>query len=129
MLRFARVASFAALVLTLPQLALAHAVLVSSTPKVHGTVAGPAVHVRLQFNSRVDGPHCTLAIVGATGPAQPLKLSSQPAPDTIAADAADLKPGAYTIRWQALASDGHITRGEIPFQVESSAPARDSNRR
>ena len=126
---FARVLSFAALALTLPQLALAHAVLVASTPKLHGTVAGPQVHVRLQFNSRVDGPHCTLAIVGASGPAQTLKLGSQPAPDSIAADAADLKPGAYTIRWQALASDGHITRGEIPFRVESSGPSRDSNSR
>ncbi len=121
---FARGFSFAALALTLPQLALAHAVLVASTPKLHGTVAGPTVHVRLQFNSRVDGPHCTLMIAGA---AQSLRLLPQPAPDAIAADAADLKPGAYTLRWQALASDGHITRGEIPFRVESSAPSRDSN--
>ena len=124
---FARVFSLAALALTLPQLALAHAVLVASTPKLHGTVAGSQVHVRLQFNSRVDGPHCTLAIVGTSGPARTLKLDPQPAPDTIAADAADLKPGAYTVRWQALASDGHITRGEIPFRVESSGPPHDSN--
>jgi len=30
---------------------------------------------------------------------------------------ATLKPGSYTLRWQALAPDGHITRGEIPFTV------------
>jgi methionine-rich copper-binding protein CopC len=30
---------------------------------------------------------------------------------------AELKPGAYTIRWQALALDGHITRGDLPFTV------------
>jgi methionine-rich copper-binding protein CopC len=29
-----------------------------------------------------------------------------------------LSAGGYTIRWQALASDGHITRGEIPFVVQ-----------
>jgi methionine-rich copper-binding protein CopC len=28
-----------------------------------------------------------------------------------------LAPGKYTIRWQALSVDGHITRGEIPFIV------------
>jgi methionine-rich copper-binding protein CopC len=28
-----------------------------------------------------------------------------------------LQAGKYLIRWQALAPDGHITRGEIPFTV------------
>jgi methionine-rich copper-binding protein CopC len=26
--------------------------------------------------------------------------------------------GEYKLRWQVLASDGHITRGEISFQVK-----------
>jgi methionine-rich copper-binding protein CopC len=30
---------------------------------------------------------------------------------------ADLSPGAYSVRWQVLAVDGHITRGEVPFTV------------
>jgi len=30
-----------------------------------------------------------------------------------------LAAGAYRLRWQVLASDGHITRGEIPFTVTS----------
>jgi methionine-rich copper-binding protein CopC len=29
----------------------------------------------------------------------------------------DLKRGAYKLRWQVLAADGHITRGEIFFKV------------
>ena len=28
-----------------------------------------------------------------------------------------LSPGAYVLRWQVLAIDGHITRGDIPFVV------------
>jgi methionine-rich copper-binding protein CopC len=28
-----------------------------------------------------------------------------------------LAPGDYRLRWQVLAYDGHITRGEIPFTV------------
>jgi methionine-rich copper-binding protein CopC len=31
-----------------------------------------------------------------------------------------LAAGAYRLRWQVLASDGHITRGEIPFTVTAS---------
>ena len=30
---------------------------------------------------------------------------------------ADLVPGAYIVRWQALALDGHLTRGDVPFTV------------
>jgi copper resistance protein C len=30
---------------------------------------------------------------------------------------ADLQPGAYSLRWQVLAVDGHITRGDVPFTV------------
>ena len=26
-------------------------------------------------------------------------------------------PGAYVVRWQVLAIDGHITRGDVPFTV------------
>ena len=26
-------------------------------------------------------------------------------------------PGAYVVRWQVLAVDGHITRGDVPFTV------------
>ena len=29
----------------------------------------------------------------------------------------DLTPGAYIIRWQVLAVDGHITRGDVPLTV------------
>ena len=30
---------------------------------------------------------------------------------------AELAAGAYVLRWQVLAIDGHITRGEVPFRV------------
>lgn len=37
-------------------------------------------------------------------------------PDVVSAGA-ELAPGAYTLRWQVLAVDGHITRGDVPFTV------------
>lgn len=101
----------------LPQLALAHAVLLASTPKAGGLVIGDRMHIDLKFNSRVDGPHCTLALVGPDGKARSLVMGAQGAPDEISSDADGLHKGAYTLRWQALASDGHITRGSIPFHV------------
>ncbi len=118
MFKLFRVPVLAALVLAVPQFALAHAVLVSSTPKDGDTVHGPALHIAMKFNSRVDGPRCTLSLAGENGNLQNLSIEGQGAPDEIASDASGLHKGAYTLRWQALAADGHITRGEIHFHVD-----------
>ncbi len=98
-------------------LALAHAVLLSSMPTMHARVHGPVVAIDLKFNSRVDGSRSRLVLVLANGSAKALVLMKQPSPEELAARAA-VTPGAYTVRWQAVAADGHITRGEIPFTVQ-----------
>ncbi len=106
------------LLLLTPRDALAHAVLVSSTPAAHASVKGPHVAIQLKFNSRIDGAHSRLYLVGPDGKVKTLVLAGHAAPDELAAQSVRLSAGAYTIRWQALATDGHITRGEIPFTVE-----------
>jgi methionine-rich copper-binding protein CopC len=101
-----------------PQIALAHAVLLASTPSAHATIKGPEITVHLKFNSRIDGARSRLYLADSNGTVRTLKLTPQDAPDSIAAESITLSAGEYTIRWQALAADGHITRGEIPFAVQ-----------
>ncbi len=116
---FSRVFVGSILALGVPQFALAHAVLVHSAPQRDEVVhTATGLHVQLKFNSRVDGPHCTLSLAKADGKAGNLPLSKQVAPNELDANAPALEPGTYSLRWQALASDGHITRGEIPFRVQ-----------
>ena len=118
---FPRTLFFAAilsLVLFVPRHALAHAVLIESTPAAHAILKGPQIAVHLKFNSRIDGARSRLYLVDPDGKVQTLALSPQDAPDTLSAQSVKLTAGAYTIRWQALASDGHITRGEIAFTVQ-----------
>ncbi len=110
-------AIFSAILLT-PKLTFAHAVLLASTPTAHAKVKGPKLAIQLKFNSRIDGAHSRLYLVDGSGKVQALTLSPQDAPDTLAAESVKVSAGGYTIRWQALASDGHITRGEIPFVVQ-----------
>jgi methionine-rich copper-binding protein CopC len=43
---------------------------------------------------------------------------AQPSPDVLSATGHGLTKGAYVLRWQVLADDGHITRGEVPFHVD-----------
>ena len=105
-------------VVVIPRQASAHAVLLASTPAANATVKGPSVAIHLKFNSRLDGKRSRLYLVDASGKVQTLTIAAQDAPDTLDAGEVKVTPGAYTIRWQALAADGHITRGEIPFTVQ-----------
>jgi methionine-rich copper-binding protein CopC len=51
-------------------------------------------------------------------------LQRQSSPDVLTASVSGLKPGDYVIRWQVLASDGHISRGEVPFKVIQPASGK-----
>lgn len=94
-----------------------HAVLVEAAPGANSTVTGPDISIRLRFNSRIDAGRSRLALLMPDGSTRQLESAHQPAPDTLAAEGKGLKPGSYRLRWQVLASDGHITRGEVPFKV------------
>ena len=116
--RYLLLAILFSVVVLAPKLAMAHAVLLASKPSIHGTVKGPEIAVQLKFNSRIDGERSRLYLVDSNGKSQTLTLTPQSAPDMLGAQSVKVNAGAYTIRWQALASDGHITRGEIPFIVQ-----------
>jgi copper resistance protein C len=98
----------------------AHAVLLESSPSLKGIVSGPDLPIKLRFNVRIDAARSRLTLVGPGGSMQPLEISTPAPPDTLSAQATGLAAGEYRLRWQVLASDGHITRGEIPFTVTRS---------
>ena len=95
----------------------AHALVIESSPAIDGNVVGPQVDITLRFNSRLDHQRSRLTLIGADGTEHRLTLSPADAPDILQAKATDITPGAYKLRWQVLAVDGHITRGDIPFRV------------
>lgn len=95
--------------------AFAHAHLLSSNPQANATVQGPGITIDLKFTSLVDSAGSRLDLVLPSGKVKTLKITS-PSDSELGAQT-QLNPGKYVIRWQALATDGHITRGEIPFTV------------
>jgi copper resistance protein C len=109
--------SLALLMAVSPRAALAHAVLLSSTPQKNATVNGPDITINLKYNSRVDGARSSLSLLRPDGTVERISAPTQSAPDLLSATGHGLAKGAYVLRWQVLASDGHITRGEVPFQV------------
>jgi methionine-rich copper-binding protein CopC len=112
------VCSFAALAMLLvARSAIAHAILLESAPAINSTVAGPSVPIKLRFNVRIDATRSRLTLVKPDATSQSLAITKDAPADTLASQAQTLLAGEYRIRWQVLASDGHITRGEILFHV------------
>ena len=102
-----------------PDQARAHAILMDSQPAARASMpAGPAA-ITLRFNSRVDHARSRMAL-RAAGTETALPVDPASATDSLAAFAT-LAPGDYVVRWQVLAVDGHITRGDVPFTVQAPA--------
>jgi methionine-rich copper-binding protein CopC len=95
-----------------------HAVLVAARPAVNGSVSGPDIDVELRFNSRIDAARSRLTLVLPNQRLRPVSLLASVTPATLDAHVTGLGSGDYRLRWQVLAIDGHITRGEVPFQVK-----------
>jgi len=102
-----------------PRPAAAHAILMDSVPAVNGTAKGPDIAIDLRYNSRIDHKRSrlTLTLPDQSQQVLPIDLDG---PDDRLDTKASLPPGAYTLRWQVLAIDGHITRGDVPFTVEGN---------
>ena len=114
-----------ALLLTLALLAVGirlegHAILKSSSPTNGGSVTGPDAQISLTFNVRIDAARSKLQLLMPDASTVELPLAKLSSPETLASKLTGLKPGAYVIRWQVLAPDGHISRGEIPFTVRKN---------
>jgi methionine-rich copper-binding protein CopC len=97
-----------------------HAILKQTNPAANSQVPGPDVPIMLKYNVRIDAKLSKLSLLHPDNSTTDLKIEEQETPDTLNSKATGLPPGAYRIRWQVLAPDGHITRGEIPFTVTGS---------
>lgn len=101
-----------------PRVALAHAVLVSAQPAENSVVTGPDVAVLLKFNSRIDTQHSILTLLAPDGKVGKVGIGNQSEPGLLSAKLTGLLKGAYELRWQVLAVDGHVTRGTVLFRIK-----------
>ena len=95
-----------------------HAIVLSTTPHLREIVRGPDVPIKIQFNSRIDSKRSRLILIAPDGQQTALGIVEASSEDSLISEAKGLKSGAYLLRWQVLALDGHITRGEVPFRVQ-----------
>jgi methionine-rich copper-binding protein CopC len=95
----------------------AHAIIVSAQPAAGASVSGPDVDLAFTFNVRVDPQRSKLTLTGPDGSNSDIVIVANDSPAVLAGHLTGLKPGSYSVRWQVLATDGHITRGDVAFTV------------
>ncbi|WP_034996975.1 copper resistance CopC family protein [Beijerinckia mobilis] len=99
------------------QRALPHAIVLNSSPAINAVVTGESVAIHLHFNSRIDHARSKLTLYAPDGTQGNISLSADSPADDLNTEVKALTPGAWRLRWQVLSTDGHITRGDIPFTV------------
>jgi methionine-rich copper-binding protein CopC len=110
-------ATLATMLLVGSPAAFAHAMLVHSTPADQAVVHNHQVDIALDYDSRIEASRCTVKLTDAAGKPVALQMEPSTKPSELSAVAHGLANGKYQIHWQVLASDGHITRGDITFTV------------
>ena len=113
--RRAALAVMAAVIL-FPRLGMAHAILVASEPAAGAKIPPGQTTLKLRFNSRIDRTRSRLTLTRPDQTRTTPPIDPEGQPDVLTA-AVTLTPGAYVVRWQVLAIDGHITRGDVAFSV------------
>jgi methionine-rich copper-binding protein CopC len=99
-----------------PGPARAHAILEESSPPAGASVKAGPLNLRFRYNSRIDRGRSRLILIRSDRTRDTIPIAPDGPPDIVAAHL-DLKQGAYVVRWQVLAVDGHVTRGDVPFTV------------
>ena len=104
-----------------PGAAHGHAIVVAARPPMNATVATGALDVALRFNSRIDRARSRLVLRAPDGTETAVAPARDAPPDTLAGRAELRAAGAWTLDWQVLSFDGHVTRGQIRFRVRDGA--------
>lgn len=106
-----------------PVSALAHAAVLSSRPAPNALVAPGELSFQLQFSSRVDAARSRLTLI-APDHAKTQVPFAERSPGVLSGQARVGTPGRWTLRWQVLSVDGHVTRGDVPFTVDPGVRTR-----
>jgi copper resistance protein C len=98
-------------------LAWAHAYPAVSIPNNGATVKEPPREVRIQFTEGIEIAFSQITVKGANGEVVSQGKLRQLADDTLAVDVKTLSPGNYTVEWQVLSVDTHVTEGLLRFTI------------
>jgi methionine-rich copper-binding protein CopC len=98
--------------------AFAHAYPDLVSPADGATLTQAPGEVRIKFTEGVELEFSRIDVKNATGQKVTKGIVRRVGSDTLAIDLLPLEPGSYTIEWQVLSVDTHITQGILRFTVK-----------
>jgi copper resistance protein C len=104
--------------------ALAHAVLVRSSPPHRAVLAQAPERVDLWFNERLEAAYSTASVwseAGSQVDARDVAVASDD-PRRLSVSLATRVPGRYTVKYRVLSVDGHVVDSLIIFTVKGRKP-------
>jgi copper resistance protein C len=108
----------AGLVLAFSGVAMAHSLLLESSPAAGATLSATPARLVLRFNNRIEKPLSRVRLLDDRGGVQTLAVASDGAPaDSLTAGLPALAPGRWRVEWQVLSTDGHVVSGRFDFQI------------
>jgi len=110
------------LALAAPAAAFAHASVRATQPSYRERLERAPRTVWLRFDQGVKALSNSITVVDADGTVVSRKTRTEADPHVIVATLKTLPKGAYTVRWHALSSDGHVVSGVWTFGVGVAAP-------
>lgn len=124
-----RLAIIAGLLLALGSAVMAHAhpQIVSVEPPPNARLEQAPDRVRITFNEPVEEAFASIQVLDQTGQAVDLGdgRRARDDPATLIASLPLLKPGVYTVVWQAVGRDGHLVKGNFAFSIVGASSAED----
>jgi copper resistance protein C len=99
--------------------ALAHAIIVRTSPPQGGTAPGNIGKVDVWYDAAIRDSLAALAVVSAEGARVDKRDAAIDSADAahVSVGVNPLTPGKYTVRYRALSADGHLVSGAWDFEV------------
>lgn len=98
-----------------------------SAPAADTVLPSSPDRIQLWFSQEPNPTGARIGLADAAGEAIEIGAAAL-VPDTATSLRAELleplTAGSYTISWRAMAADGHVVTGEIPFSVAADAASR-----
>ena len=108
--------------LVVPANAFAHASVLATYPSYRQRLERAPQSVWIRFDQGVKAFPNSIVLLSATGDVLSGTTHDATDPRLIVVPARSLARGAYTVRWHALSSDGHVVSGVWTFGVRMAAP-------
>ena len=108
--------------LAAPASAFAHATVRATQPSYRQRLEQPPRTVWVRFDQGVTALPNSVVVLTSNGTVVSGPTRSEADPHVMATTLSSVPKGAYTVRWHALSSDGHVVSGVWTFGVGVAAP-------